>query len=205
MLLFARWAVLVAVALATGAAGCARNDAARFTPPAETATSAASANEPLSNSAGNFPGDFVPLGDVATVQTVEGPATIKGENGRLRSYVRLNVRDRSAAQFVAEARRAVAEQVRLPAGVHLEWTGQFEHQQRSFARLTVIVPLVIGAILLLLFWTYHDLADALLMMLAVPGAIAGGVLLQWLLGETLAWSLVISRQMRNTLFGVRRS
>ena len=122
---------------------------------------------------------------------MEGPATIKGENGQLRSYVRLNVRDRSAAQFVAEAHRAVAERVRLPAGVHLEWTGQFEHQQRSFARLAVIVPLVIGAILLLLYWTYRDLADALLMMLAIPGAIAGGVLLQWLLGETLSVTVVV--------------
>jgi Cu(I)/Ag(I) efflux system membrane protein CusA/SilA len=145
--------------------------------------SAATASEP--------PGDFVPLGEVATIKIVEGPATIKGENGQLRSYVRLNVRDRNAAQFVAEARRAVAEQVRLPAGVHLEWTGQFEHQQRSFARLAVIVPLVIGAILLLLYWTYRDLADALLMMLAVPGAIAGGVLLQWLLGETLSVTVVV--------------
>jgi Cu(I)/Ag(I) efflux system membrane protein CusA/SilA len=140
---------------------------------------------------GSPPGDFVPLGDVATIEVVEGPATIKGENGQLRSYVRLNVRGRSASQFVGEARRAIADAVRLPAGVHLEWTGQFEHQERSFARLAVIVPVVVASILLLLYWTYRDLADALLMMLAVPGAIAGGVLLQWLLGETLSVTVVV--------------
>jgi Cu(I)/Ag(I) efflux system membrane protein CusA/SilA len=137
------------------------------------------------------PGDFVPLGQVADVRIVEGSATIKGENGLLRSYVRLNVRGRDAAQFVAEARRAVAQQVRLPAGVYVQWTGQFEHQQRSFGRLLIIVPLVIGSILLLLYWTYRDLADALLMLLAVPGAIAGGVLLQWLLGETLSVTVIV--------------
>jgi Cu(I)/Ag(I) efflux system membrane protein CusA/SilA len=105
--------------------------------------------------------------------------------------VRLNVRDRSGREFVEDARRAIAEQVRLPEGIEVEWTGQFEHQERSFARLAVIVPVVVVVILLLLYWTYRDLADALLMLLAVPGAIAGGVLLQWLLGETLSVTVVV--------------
>ena len=137
------------------------------------------------------PGDFVPLAQIAELKTVEGPATLKGENGELRSYVRLNVRGRDAAGFVAEARRAVEQEVRLPPGVHLTWTGQFRHQQQTFARLAMIVPAVVLVTLLLLWWTYHDLADALLVMLAVPGAIAGGVLLQWLLGETLSITVVV--------------
>ena len=136
-------------------------------------------------------GDFVPLAAIAEFKTVEGPATLKGENGELRSYVRLNVRDRDADAFVAEARRAVEQEVRLPPGVHLTWTGQFQHQQQTFARLAVLIPAVVLLILLLLWWTYHDLADALLVMLAVPGAIAGGVLLQWLLGETLSITVVV--------------
>jgi Cu(I)/Ag(I) efflux system membrane protein CusA/SilA len=136
-------------------------------------------------------GSFVPLAEIAELATVEGPATLKGENGELRSYVRLNVRGRDAAAFVADARRAVEREVRLPEGVHLAWTGQFQHQQQTFARLAVLIPAVVLVILLLLWWTYHDLADALLVMLAVPGAIAGGVLLQWLLGETLSITVLV--------------
>jgi Cu(I)/Ag(I) efflux system membrane protein CusA/SilA len=142
-------------------------------------------------SAGNVPGPFVPLAQIAKVEVVEGPATLKGENGELRSYVRLNVRGRDATAFVADARRAIDQQVRLPAGVHVEWAGQFAHQRQTMSRLLVLIPAVVVSILLLLCWTYHDLADALLMMLAVPGAIAGGVLLQWLLGETLSITVLV--------------
>src|SRR5207248_5281739 len=111
---------------------------------------------------------------------------IKGENGLLRNYVRLNVRDRDAVEFVADARRAVAAQVELPPGVHLEWTGQFEHQARAGRTLLLVVPLVVVLIFLTLWWTFRDLADAVLMIPAVFGAFAGGVLVQWLVGEPLS-------------------
>ena len=124
----------------------------------------------------------VPLAEVAEIRTVEGPATIKGENGLLRNYVRLNVRDRGVAEFVADARRAVAAGVRLPQGVSVEWTGQFEHEARARRTLLVVIPAVVALIFLVLYKTYDDLADALLMVLAVPGSIAGGVLAQWALG-----------------------
>jgi Cu(I)/Ag(I) efflux system membrane protein CusA/SilA len=124
----------------------------------------------------------VALSQVARVRVVEGPATVKSENGLLRNYVRLNVRGRDAADFVEEARRVVAERVELPEGVYLEWTGQFEHEARARATLTWILPLVVGLIFVILYLTYHDLADAVLMLLAVPGAVAGGVFFQWLFG-----------------------
>jgi Cu(I)/Ag(I) efflux system membrane protein CusA/SilA len=124
----------------------------------------------------------VPLAQVADVRIVEGPATIKSENGLLRNYVRLNVRQRGVTDFVEEARQVVAEQVQLPQGVYLEWTGQFEHEVRARNTLMLILPVVVGLIFLILYLTYHDLADALLMLLAVPGAIAGGVFFQWLFG-----------------------
>ena len=129
---------------------------------------------------------LVPLSEVADVQVVEGPATIKSENGLLRNYVRVNVRDRDAADLVAEARLAVAREARLPDGVFVEWTGQFEHAIRARQTLIVVVPIVVALIFLVLYVTYHDLADAVLMMLAVPGAIAGGLFFQWLLGLKLS-------------------
>jgi Cu(I)/Ag(I) efflux system membrane protein CusA/SilA len=124
----------------------------------------------------------VTLAEVADVRVTEGPATIKGENGLLRNYVRLNVRGRDAGEFVEAARQAVASRVTLPPGVFVEWTGQFEHEARARHTLQVVVPLVIALIFAVLWWTYRDLADAALMLLAVPGAVAGGVFFQWLFG-----------------------
>ncbi len=128
----------------------------------------------------------VPLSAVADVRIAEGPAAIKGENGLLRNYVRLNVRGRDAAEFVAAAKQEVAARVRLPDGVFVEWTGQFEHAARARDTLLVAVPTVVALIFLILWWTFRDLADAALMLLAVPGALAGGVVFQWLLGYPLS-------------------
>jgi Cu(I)/Ag(I) efflux system membrane protein CusA/SilA len=125
---------------------------------------------------------FVPLEDVATVRVVEGPATIKSENGLLRNYVRLNVRGRSTLEFLEAARRAVADEVVLPEGTYIEWTGQFEHALETARTLFIVVPIVVASIFLILYLTYHDWADACLMLLAVPGTVAGGVLFQWLFG-----------------------
>jgi Cu(I)/Ag(I) efflux system membrane protein CusA/SilA len=133
--------------------------------------------------AAGAPPQQVPLASVADVQIVEGPSMIKSENGLLRAYVQLNVRDRDVVGFVEEAQRAVAEQVKLPAGMYLEWSGQFEHQVRARRTLTVVVPVVILLIFVILYITYHDMADTLIvLLLAVPGAIAGGILFQYLFG-----------------------
>jgi Cu(I)/Ag(I) efflux system membrane protein CusA/SilA len=130
----------------------------------------------------------VPLAAVADVRITDGPASIKGENGLVRNYVRLNVRGRDSTQFVEEARQAVAATVQLPEGVFVEWTGQFEHETRARDTLRIAVPVVVVLIFLILWWTYRDLADAGLMLLSVPGALAGGMILQWLLGYSLSVS-----------------
>ena len=125
----------------------------------------------------------IPLAQIAEIEIVEGPSMIKSENGLLRAYVQLNVRERDIVGFVEEAQRVVAEEVSLPTGTYIEWSGQFEHQLRARRTLSIIVPVVILAIFLILYITYHDLADCLsVLFLAVPGAIAGGVLFQWLFG-----------------------
>jgi Cu(I)/Ag(I) efflux system membrane protein CusA/SilA len=92
------------------------------------------------------------------------------------------VRGRGSVDFVEQARRVVAAEARLPEGVHVEWTGQFESETRSRARLAVMMPIVVALIAIILFATYRDMADALLVMLAIPGAVAGGVFFQWLWG-----------------------
>jgi copper/silver efflux system protein len=138
--------------------------------------------------AGSSPGvsHQVPLSEVAEIQVVEGPATIKGENGLLRNYVRLGARGRDASDLVEEARAVVARDARLPDGVFLEWAGQFEYERRARRTLALVLPAVVALIFVILYWTYHDLADAALMMMAVPGAIAGGLFFQWLMGLKLS-------------------
>ncbi len=132
----------------------------------------------------------LPLGQVADVRIVEGPSMIKSENGRLRNYVTLNVRgDRDVVGFVEEAQRVVAEKVSLPEGVHIEWGGEFEHQVRAAKTLRFIFPAVILLIFVILYLTYNDLADAGLMMLAVPEALAGGAFFQFLFPKIVhGWS-----------------
>jgi Cu(I)/Ag(I) efflux system membrane protein CusA/SilA len=127
----------------------------------------------------------VPLKELADVRITEGPAMVKSENGQLVSYVTLNVRGRDIVGFVDEARRVVDQKVPLPEGVHLEWSGEFEHQVRAARTLRFVLPAVIVLIFLILYLTYKDLADAGLMMLAVPEALAGGAFFQFLFPKLL--------------------
>ncbi len=127
----------------------------------------------------------IPLGSVADVRIVEGPAMMKSENGQLVNYVTLMVQGRDIVGFVEEAQRAVAETVQLPEGVHIEWSGEFEHQVRAARTLRFVFPAVIVLIFVILYLTYKDLADAGLMMLAVPEALAGGAFFQFLFPKIL--------------------
>jgi Cu(I)/Ag(I) efflux system membrane protein CusA/SilA len=126
----------------------------------------------------------IPLSAVADIRVVEGPSMIKSENGLLRAYVQLLVRDRDEVGFVEEARRVVAEKVEphLPQGMYLEWTGTFEHQVRAQKTLRIVFPAVIAVIALILYLTHKSWIDALLMMTSVLGALAGGAIFQWLFG-----------------------
>ena len=124
----------------------------------------------------------VPLSSLTDIKVVEGPSMIKSENGLLRSYIQLRVRDRDEVGFVEEARRVVDEKVTLPPGMYLEWTGTFEHQVRANKTLRLIFPAVIALIALILYITHKSWIDAALMMTSVLGALAGGAIFQWLFG-----------------------
>lgn len=131
---------------------------------------------------------LIPLTAVADVRITDGPAVIKSENGQLVNYVTLMVRGRDAVGFVDEARRIVAQKVSLPEGVHVEWAGEFEHQERAARTLRWVFPAVLLVIFVLLYLTFHDLVDAVLMLLAVPEALAGGAFFLFLFPKLIAWS-----------------
>ena len=157
-------------AMTSGGPGMGDAAAGGMPPVSTPATAMSSPSSPLQ----------VPLAMVADVKIVEGPAMIKSENGMLRSYVQLNVRDRDIVGFVEEAQRAVEQKVKLPQGTYLEWSGQFEHQVRARKTLQVVFPAVILLIFVILYLTYNDFMDAVLMMMAVPEALVGGIFFLWL-------------------------
>lgn len=124
----------------------------------------------------------VPLSQVADIRSVEGPTMISSENGLLRGTVLLNVRGRDVGSFVEEAKTMIAKQVQLPAGYYINWSGQYENQQRARARLMIVIPIVLLVIFGLLYLTYHSVLEAAHVLLAVPFALTGGVYLVWFLG-----------------------
>jgi heavy metal efflux system protein len=121
-------------------------------------------------------GSRIPLRELADIRIVEGPAQISREHASRRIVIEVNVVERDLVGAVEEAQAAVANLVRLPSRYYVTWGGQFENQQRAMARLAVVVPLVIGLIVLLLFFTFGNFRQAALILLAIPFAMVGGLL-----------------------------
>jgi cobalt-zinc-cadmium resistance protein CzcA len=123
---------------------------------------------------------FVPLEALADIDIVEGPNQISRENGKRRIVVQANVRGRDIASFVDDARQALADKVKLPAGTWLDWGGQFENLLAARARLMIVVPVCFLLILVLLFSTFNNLLHAVIAFSGVPLALSGGVVALWL-------------------------
>jgi cobalt-zinc-cadmium resistance protein CzcA len=133
----------------------------------------------------------VPLESVASVKLTEGPNQISRENGKRRIVVQANVRNRDLGSYVAEAQQQIDEQVKLPAGVWLSWGGQFENLLRAKTRLLLVVPLCLFLIFILLFSTFNSVRDALIVFMAIPLALPGGVIALWLRGMPFSISAAI--------------
>ena len=127
-------------------------------------------------------GAQIPLNQLAHIAHARGPAMISSENGLLLATVLLNVQGRDVGGFVEEARQRVAREVSLPAGYYIGWSGRWENQEHARQRLQVVVPIALLVIFVLLYFTYHSLAEATHVLLAVPFALTGGVYLLWLVG-----------------------
>lgn len=131
-------------------------------------------------------GTNVPLSAVARLERVEGPVKVDREKGARMVVVVSNVRGRDLVSFVDEARAKVAQEVKLPEGYNIHWGGQFENQQRSAARLAIVVPIALGLIFLLLFATFRSVRQSILILSNIPFAMVGGVFALWLSGEYLS-------------------
>lgn len=127
-------------------------------------------------------GAQIPLAQVASIHTVAGPTMISSENGLLRGTVTLNVRGRDVGSFVEEAKKVLSDRVHLPPGYYVEWSGEYENQQRARARLMLVLPIVLVVIFVMLYFTYHSIIEAAHVLLAVPFALTGGIYLLYALG-----------------------
>jgi Cu(I)/Ag(I) efflux system membrane protein CusA/SilA len=133
----------------------------------------------------------VPLGEVADIRLTQGSTSIRTENARLATYIYVVIRDRDLGGYVADAQRAVAQQVPLPPGTYLVWSGQFEYLERAEARLKIVVPLTLMIIFLLLYLNFRRLTETFIVMLSLPFALVGGVWLVWWLGFNLSVAVAV--------------
>ena len=126
----------------------------------------------------------IPLGQVATMRRVTGPNEIASENGRLRVFVQANVQGRDLGGFVDEVKRRVAAEILpgLPAGMTIEYSGQYEELLRAERTLRIVIPMSLLIIFLLLYAVYQSAGEAAHVILAVPFALSGSVFLQYVLG-----------------------
>ena len=131
------------------------------------------------------------LGDVATLRIQEGPPMLRSENGRLSGWVYVDVRGRDLRSAVNDMQRRVRDEVRLPPGYSVSWSGQYEYLERATQRLKVVVPVTLVVIFVLLFIAFQRASEALLIMAAVPLALTGGFWLIWLLGHSVSVATAI--------------
>jgi Cu(I)/Ag(I) efflux system membrane protein CusA/SilA len=136
-------------------------------------------------------GGSVPLGEVARVELSRGATAIRTENGRLATYVFVDISGRDLGGYVEEARRTVASEVRLPPGTFVTWSGQFEYLERAEARLRLVVPVTLLIIFLLLYLNFRALTETLIVMLSLPFALVGGVWLMWWLGFNISVAVAV--------------
>ena len=136
-------------------------------------------------------GAQIRLGDVAAVRIADGPPMLKSENARLSGWVYIDIRGRDLSSAVRDMQRAVAEKVKLPPGISVSWSGQFEFLERATARLKVVVPATLLIIFVLLYLLFRRTADALLIMFMLPFSLIGGLWLVWLLGHHVSVATVV--------------
>ena len=136
-------------------------------------------------------GASIPLGQVAKVSLVRGPASIRTENAQLAAYIFVDARERDLGSYVADAKTAVAASVKFPPGYYAIWSGQFEYYERAKKRLAVVVPLTLLIILLLLYLNFRRMTETLIVMLSLPFALVGGLWLMWWMGFNLSVAVAV--------------
>jgi Cu(I)/Ag(I) efflux system membrane protein CusA/SilA len=132
----------------------------------------------------------VPLGQVATIRQVSGPMVIRTEDAMPTAWVYVDPGERDIGGYVEEARQMIAENVTLPPGYTLAWSGQFEYMERAAARMRLVVPATLALVFLLLYFNFRRVSDTLVVMLSIPFTLVGGVWYLWALDYD--WSVAVT-------------
>ncbi|MDI1231852.1 MAG: efflux RND transporter permease subunit [Methylobacter sp.] len=136
-------------------------------------------------------GAMIPLGQLARVSLGKGVPGIRTENALLSAYIFVDIRGRDIGGYVADAQRAVLEQVKFPPGYYVTWSGQFEYMERAKAKLAIAVPMTLFIIFLLLYLNFKRITETLIVMLSLPFSLVGGVWLMYWLDYNLSVAVVV--------------
>jgi Cu(I)/Ag(I) efflux system membrane protein CusA/SilA len=136
-------------------------------------------------------GALIPLGQLARASLAQGPPSIRTENALLSTYIFVDIRGRDIGGYVADARRAVQEQVEFAPGYYATWSGQFEYLERARQKMQIVVPFTLAIIFLLLYLNFGRLAETLIVMLSLPFALVGGLWFVYLLGYNFSVAVAI--------------
>jgi len=127
-------------------------------------------------------GAQVPITQLADIEIVKGPPSIKSENARKNAWIYVDLRGIDVGSYVKMAQEAVREKLKLPSGYSIVWSGQYEYLQRARQRLMIVVPMTLLIIFLLLYLNFKNVTESLIVMLSVPFSLTGGLWLMYLLG-----------------------
>jgi Cu(I)/Ag(I) efflux system membrane protein CusA/SilA len=136
-------------------------------------------------------GAMIPLGQLARVSLAQAPPAIRTENALLAAYIYVDIRDRDIGGYVADAQKAVRDQVKFPPGYYATWSGQFEYMERAKEKLVIVVPLTLLIIFLLLYLNFRRLTETLIVMLSVPFSLVGGIWLMWWLNYNISVAVAV--------------
>jgi Cu(I)/Ag(I) efflux system membrane protein CusA/SilA len=128
----------------------------------------------------------IPIGQIAEIKTVSGPPSIRDENGSLAGFVFIDVKDRDIGSYVEDAKKAIREQIKLPAGYRLIWAGQFQYMERAKEKLKIMVPFTLLIIFILLYMNFDSISKTLIVFTAMPFALVGSILILYLLDYNMS-------------------
>ena len=131
-------------------------------------------------------GEQIPLAQLADIKIRKGPPGIKSENARPNAWIYIDLRDIDVGTYVERARKIVTENIEFPTGYHIIWSGQYEYMQRVKERLKIVVPVTLMIIFLLLYFNFKNITEAMIVMLALPFSIVGGIWFMYLLNYNLS-------------------
>jgi Cu(I)/Ag(I) efflux system membrane protein CusA/SilA len=136
-------------------------------------------------------GERVALGDLARIEIEDGPPMIKSENARPAGWVYIDIQDIDVGTYVGSAREYLNQNLDIPAGYSLEWSGQYEYMERALERLQLVVPFTVIIIALLLYFAFRRVSDVLIVLVSLPVSVAGSLWFLWYLNYSLSVAVAV--------------